>query len=233
MSTLFNIGNKILASSNQVIDNIEYAPIDGNEFEWNGFTYKVVVRDYDGTKLAWLDRNLGATQVATSSTDADSYGDLYQWGRLTDGHQLRNSNTTSTLSTGNAPGHGDFITNNISPNDWRSPGNNNLWQPTDYINNPAPPGWRLPTSAEWTTEFGTWSSENSTGAYGSPLKLPVAGTRDRSDGSLDNVGSNGTYWSSTVDDTLASILLFNSGDAYMISGGRAFGCSVRCVRDVT
>ncbi|SMN17648.1 hypothetical protein CRYPA_1272 [uncultured Candidatus Thioglobus sp.] len=28
----------------------------------------------------WLDRNLGATQVAASSTDSAAYGDLYQWG---------------------------------------------------------------------------------------------------------------------------------------------------------
>ena len=46
-----------------------------------------------------IDRNLGASQVATSSTDADAYGDLYQWGRGTDGHQIRTSGTTSTLSS--------------------------------------------------------------------------------------------------------------------------------------
>ena len=45
----------------------------------------------------WMDRNLGASQVATSSTDTNSYGDLYQWGRGADGHQLRISNTTSTF----------------------------------------------------------------------------------------------------------------------------------------
>ena len=36
------------------------------------------VEGQDGT--IWMDRNLGAIQVATSSTDADAYGDLYQWG---------------------------------------------------------------------------------------------------------------------------------------------------------
>jgi hypothetical protein len=34
------------------------------------------------TGKIWMDRNLGATQVATSSTDANSFGDLYQWGPL-------------------------------------------------------------------------------------------------------------------------------------------------------
>jgi len=36
------------------------------------------------TGRVWMDRNLGASQVATSSTDPLSLGDLYQWGRGTD-----------------------------------------------------------------------------------------------------------------------------------------------------
>ena len=51
------------------------------------------------TGKTWLDRNLGATQVATSSTDAASYGDLYQWGRAADGHQVRTSATQNTQAT--------------------------------------------------------------------------------------------------------------------------------------
>jgi hypothetical protein len=61
------------------------------------------------TGRTWMDRNLGASQVATSSTDANSYGDLYQWGRRADGHQCRTSPTTSTLSSTDQPGHGKFI----------------------------------------------------------------------------------------------------------------------------
>jgi len=64
------------------------------------------------TGKIWMDRNLGATQVATSSTDAASYGDLYQWGRRSDGHQCRTSATTATLSSTDTPAHGNFITIN-------------------------------------------------------------------------------------------------------------------------
>jgi len=60
--------------------------------------------------LHWMDRNLGATQVPTASDDELGYGDLFQWGRLDDGHQVRTSNTTTTLSTSDVPGHDDFIT---------------------------------------------------------------------------------------------------------------------------
>ncbi|MCD4736862.1 MAG: hypothetical protein K8R53_12530, partial [Bacteroidales bacterium] len=44
-----------------------------------GSNYGTVVNDVTGK--VWLDRNLGASQVATSSTDTNAYGDLYQWGR--------------------------------------------------------------------------------------------------------------------------------------------------------
>jgi serine/threonine protein kinase len=61
------------------------------------------------TGRVWMDRNLGASRAATSSTDAQAYGDLYQWGRAADGHQKRTSATTTTLSSGDQPGHGSFI----------------------------------------------------------------------------------------------------------------------------
>ena len=162
----------------------------------------------------WMDRNLGASQVATSSTDTDSYGDLYQWGRAADGHESRTSGTTSTLATSDTPGHDDFITNSISPNDWRSPQNDNLWQGESGTNNPCPSGYRLPTEAEWEAERSSWSSNSSAGAIASPLKLPVAGGRFYSNGSLGLVGSSGYYWSSTVSgpspDTCSSTLALPS-----------------------
>lgn len=45
------------------------------------------------TGHTWMDRNLGASRAATSSTDTEAYGDLYQWGRAADGHQKRTSGT--------------------------------------------------------------------------------------------------------------------------------------------
>lgn len=49
------------------------------------------------TGKIWMDRNLDATQEATSSRDVASYGYLYQWGRLSDGHQKRSSPTTKNF----------------------------------------------------------------------------------------------------------------------------------------
>ncbi|MFW5805829.1 MAG: hypothetical protein ACOCVX_04800, partial [Bacteroidales bacterium] len=182
------------------------------------------------TGKIWMDRNLGASQEATSSTDAASYGDLYQWGRGTDGHQIRTSGTTATLSSSDTPGHGNFILAQGSPYDWRSPQNDNLWQGVSGTNNPCPSGYRLPTDAELEAERLSWSSNNSAGAFGSPLKLPVAGNRNGGDGSLDNVGSFGYYWSSTVDGTYSRFLIFSS-NAGMYSDCRVYGLSVRCIKD--
>jgi hypothetical protein len=183
------------------------------------------------TGKIWMDRNLGATRVATSSTDANSYGHLYQWGRGSDGHQVRTSGTTTALSSSNTPGHGNFILAPNSPYDWRSPQNDNLWQGLSGTNNPCPSGYRLPTEAEWNAERLSWSSNNSAGAFASPLKLPVAGGRLGSNGSLGSVGSYGYYWSSTVDGSGSRGLYFGSTGAGMYYGSRAGGDSVRCLKD--
>ncbi|MDD4385779.1 MAG: FISUMP domain-containing protein [Bacteroidales bacterium] len=179
----------------------------------------------------WMDRNLGASQVATSSTDTAAYGDLYQWGRGTDGHEKRNSGTTSSLSTTDNPGHDDFILAPNSPYDWRSPQNDNLWQGVSGINNPCPSGYRLPTRTEWETERESWSSNNAAGAFASVLKLPMAGYRYGSNGSLLNMGSFGYYWSSTINVTYSIQLYFYSFIAYISNGGRVDGVSVRCIKD--
>jgi len=194
------------------------------EFTFNGVTYKPVA----SSGKCWLDRNLGATQVATSSADAASYGDLYQWGRLADGHQIRTSETTTTLSATDTPENGNFI---IESSDWRSPQNDNLWQGVNGINNPCPSGYRIPTEAEWQAEDNAFSPNNAAGAFASPLKLPVAGNRGSSVGSLGNVGGGGRYWSSTISGTVASYLFFNDSNARIFTVNRAYGLSVRCLKD--
>ena len=208
-----------------------FAPVHGNTFVWQGFTYKVVVQDYgaDG-KLAWLDRNLGASRAANASDDSDAYGDLYQWGRLTDGHEKRDSLTTSTLSSTDDPNNGGkFILSPNSPRDWRDPQNANLWQGVDGINNPAPPGWRIPTGGELGTERASWATQNASGAFSSPLKLPMAGNRSNSNGSL--ISDVGHYWASTISGSFSQYLSF-SDTASLVGWNRANGRSVRCVRTI-
>jgi uncharacterized protein (TIGR02145 family) len=183
------------------------------------------------TGKTWMDRNLGATQVATSSTDAVSYGDLYQWGRRADGHQCRTSPTTATLSSIDQPAHGNFITINSGNYDWRSPQNVNLWQGVNGLNNPCPSGYRIPTETEMNAERLSWSQNNSAGAFASPLKWTLAGYRFYDNGSLLDVGSSGSYWSSTVSGTTSRRLYFYSSNANMNAFYRANGFTVRCLKD--
>jgi uncharacterized protein (TIGR02145 family) len=184
------------------------------------------------TGKTWMDRNLGASRVATSSTDAQAYGDLYQWGRAADGHQIRTSGTTSTLSSTDVPGHANFI---LASSDWRSPQNSNLWQGETGTNNPCPSGFRIPTEAELTAEINTWTELSGVGAFGSLLKLPLAGLRINNTGSIDSVDSWGDYWSSdTPMSGNARTLYFR---AWYTNGllwnnfARARGQSVRCIKD--
>jgi len=198
------------------------------------------------TGECWLDRNLGASQMATAYDDYLAYGDLFQWGRLDDGHQTivwasstsydgtEQTRETSTNSPGDVPGHDDFILESVYPYDWRAPQNDNLWQGVDGINNPCPIGWRLPTYAEWEAERVSWTDGNDrVGAFGSPLKLTVAGYRYDIDGAVNGAGSPGHYWSSTTSSEKARYLYFVGvgGNAYVGSYNRARGLSVRCLYD--
>jgi uncharacterized protein (TIGR02145 family) len=183
------------------------------------------------TGKIWMNRNLGASQVASSSTDQNAYGDLYQWGRKTDGHQCRTSPTTATLSSVDQPAHGNFILAPNAPYDWRSPQNVTLWQGVNGVNNPCPSGYRIPTETELDNERLSWSSNNSVGAYASPLKWTLAGHRNYSNGSLLGVGTYGYYWSSPVNGTYSRALYFDSGSAYMYDSYRANGLPVRCVKN--
>jgi uncharacterized protein (TIGR02145 family) len=190
----------------------------------------------------WLNNNLGANYAnttngafnpaaqASSSTDQNAYGSLFQWGRGADGHEFRNSgNTPGPIAT---PWTSiNFITNGTAPVDWRTPQDDNLWQGVSGTNNPCPIGYRLPTQTELDNQRLSWSSNNPAGAIASPLKLPMAGYRRNSNGSLVTVGTFGGYWSSAVSSANARSLNFGSGDAFMFTGYRAFGFSVRCLKD--
>jgi uncharacterized protein (TIGR02145 family) len=199
------------------------------------------------TGRVWMDRNLGASQVAISSTDVNSYGFLYQWGRRSDGHQCRTSLSTDIISSIDQPQNGLFIMCNgvNNTNDWRNPQNSNLWQGVGGINNPCPTGYRLPTGPEFNAEISTWSILNSNGAYQSILKLPLGGMRGYVDGSGDpilNAGTQGYYWTSTTFNDVLNFneisdhvrftttqVTLNSGTAS--SGNRARGMSIRCIKN--
>lgn len=199
----------------------------------------------------WLNNNLGAhyaninhasfnpVQQASGATDHLAYGSLFQWGRKPDGHELITwtngstgtavNGTTSTNS--DAPADALFILEPNSPYDWRSSQSNTLWATEASANNPCPVGFRVPTLTEQDTLVTAASITNAASAASSTLKFTVPGYRNYSIGTLDIVGSNGYYWSSTVSGTVATDRLFYSGGTSTDYNVRAFGFTVRCLKD--
>lgn len=194
------------------------------------------VQSYGGQ--IWMDRNLGATQVATSMTDTAAYGDLYQWGRCTDGHEKRTSPTTAIPAYDEIPGHGNFIITSSDPFDWYIPGSELFWQGLAGTNNPCPDGLRLPTTNEWYTEMDNWSGTNALeAAYSSNLKI-VNGGRRFTDGNIviDPLGV--AYWTSDRNGITrkAVTIIINTGVPGQGGYGvyeypRGIGYAVRCIKD--
>ena len=199
----------------------------------NGITYGLI-RTSDNK--CWLDRNLGATRVATYSTDSQAYGWYFQWGRNLDGHQIYPSLTTTTLSATANPGHGNFILNTASPSNWRTVNDTSLWQSATQVNNPCPGGFHVPTYLEWNAVIASTAENitNYTSAFNSALKLPIPGYRFPNDGvgNLGSAGSSGWYWTSSYSGINTSrYLILGSGANTVNTTSRAVGLSVRCIRD--
>ena len=231
-SFALNIGGLACTLNITVTNNLVSQYPAGSVFCASGPTAIVDVTN-PVTGKTWMDRDLGASQAAISSTDPYAIGDFYQWGRGNDGHQCWNSSTTSTLSSVDMPSHGSFILVplTVNNNNWRSPQNINLWQGVNGVNNPCPIGYRIPTKMELEAERATWNQNNSAGAFASPLKFNLGGRRDSSNGSIYMVGNNGFIWSSTIFANGSSHTNLHPSGANIVNSGRALGIAVRCIKD--
>jgi uncharacterized protein (TIGR02145 family) len=190
---------------------------DSIRFTYNGqsVTYGIIISPTTGKK--WLDRNIGAKQVATAINDYLAYGDFFQWGRPADGHQLINwtssttgtpvNGTTTVLATTDIPGHSNVIMPDISSTsyDWRSDNNSNRWATTPQ--GPCPAGWHVPSRAEWQAEAGLADGGTAGGFIDlsqafNKLKIVSAGSRGLTGPNtveFNSVGVLAWNWSSTVE----------------------------------
>lgn len=211
------------------------------------FTYDGVskthttVRGADGN--IWLQQNLGSTQVASTMTDANSYGDVYQWGRWNDGHEKRTSTTTTVPTTNNPSGltttSNSFIIG--SSTDWWDGGSlTDTWSAVSSANTSATEGcdpckaigtgWVMPTETDWTGIKTAESISNPATAFASNLKLPASGYRSSSTGNYTFVDQRGYYWSSTTSTLGAKYFYVGSTIANPSAGAmRGQGHAVRCI----
>lgn len=188
----------------------------------------------------WLNNNLGSYysniindywkknpfQQAKSITDKDAYGNLFQWGRKSDGHEIRGKfeyNGFTDLKSDN-PKHKLHIVSSNYPYDWREKEDNSLWQENKENNNVCPIGWRVPTKKEFLDEFINSSVENN------HLKLTLAGYRLNIDNSIFSENLYGNYWTSDIENSYANFLLINHQNIETGLIYKSAGFSVRCIK---
>ena len=182
--------------------------------------------------LLWATCNVGAD-------NPEEYGDYFAWGETTpkdyydwSTYQYCNGDYYLLTKYCNDPDYGyNGFSDNLTtllPGDDAATAN---WGS----------GWRMPTPAEWdelldnTTK--TWTTLNGvngrlfSASNGNSLFLPAAGYRYDSD--LNDAGSYGYYWSSSLGTDYPSgawFIFFGSGGGYMYFFSRYCGLSVRPVR---
>jgi uncharacterized protein (TIGR02145 family) len=222
-------------------------------------TYAVITSSVTGRK--WMDRNLGAQKAAANVRDYEAYGDLFQHGRLADGHQLITwtsnvtegslsapvNGTIETQSTTDLPGHSSFIAPG-SLVDWRNPKNPTLWQAPNYVNNPCPSGWHIPTKEEWAAENleMDFAEGADIGLLTNRLKLTSSGARRYNNGSFSSVGYDIYYWTSSRSTSGTYSYFYsasldpadgpNKGKIIIVpwfssNDGPATGLSCRCIKN--
>ncbi len=209
----------------QITITITDVSSDNTTFSFNGVTYSSVT---SATGRTWLDRNLGASQVATAIDDADGFGDLYQWGRPADGHQLRNAATSATLADSITPNSASFITGS---EDWTtidSAGTLRVAAWSSFNGSGiCPIGYRVPTEDELLTERDSWLSQDGAGAFASSFNLPRAGFR--SSASATTTVSSVLWSTTTSSDNKSKYLTMSEDDASSLKGKRESAYSVRCI----
>ena len=170
--------------------------------------------------LLWATCNVGAD-------NPEDYGDYFAWGE------------TTTKDTYNWSTYQYYDGSNLTKYTG-SDGLTTLLPEDDAATANWGVDWRMPTKEEWQELYQntthTWTTQNGvygrlfTASNGNSLFLPAAGYRYGS--SLNNAGSYGYYWSSSLytgSPDYACYLYFSSGNCYLYSGYRGYGQSVRPV----
>ncbi len=232
------------------------AKVYDKEFASDVITFKTLASQFDvidlGLSVCWASCNLGATSP-------EEYGGYYQWAGTQDV-----TDKSIYLDWGNCPYHTDFDcysswTKYIpedAPSFWSgagSPDDKTILDPDDDVAQVKLGGkWRMPTAAEWDELMDavncdwTWTTLNGvsgvkvtsrkSGYTDKWIFLPAAG--DRVKGVLEDAGSYGSYWSSSLSSGLPSsayyfYFYYMDGDSSSGLGmdrcGRFFGYSVRPV----
>ena len=181
-----------------------------------------------GLSVKWATCNVGATKP-------EEYGDYFAWGET----EPKDYYDWSTYKWCN--GSYDTQTKYCTNSSYGTVDNKTVLDKEDDAAAVNWGGnWRMPTDAEMTELRNnctwTWTTQNGvkgyqvTGPNGNSIFLPAAGCRRGS--SLDDAGSYGVFWSSSLlsgNPHIACALYFNSDSVNWYRNGRRYGPSVRPV----
>jgi uncharacterized protein (TIGR02145 family) len=200
-----------------------------------------------GVWKEFMCHNLGANQSADPFTpSADINGDYYQWGYKYPSATRDNILGTPTTADGSAY-TGTWNNSSATPGyygDNTNGTNVTVISPTD----PCPSGYRVPSYNEWLGvtnkitanlnpqsskgPWGTAGPANWSGAmFGNALYLPAAGRRNNSTGSLNFRGAYGYYWSTRINSSTNTYIMYFDNGAAMNFLYRAYGITVRCIAE--
>ena len=164
----------------------------------------------------WITQNLGASQQAAAVNDASEASAGWHW-QFNLRHGYKHNGTTLTPS---------WTISGINENsDWQASNDPCTLELGTY--------WRIPSYSEWYNVDNTGGWSDWSGPWNSGLKLHAAGYLYMTDGSLNDRGVRGYYWSTTQISTSSSygFRFFDAGSG-MGSYGKAYGFTVRCVREL-
>jgi uncharacterized protein (TIGR02145 family) len=213
------------------VEDVSQNPTSGfgpNITDVDGNSYKTV---YIGTQQ-WMGENL-KTSKYIDGTPIQNVKDNLEWSKLTTGAWCYYDNDEKFNNK-----YGKLY-------NWYA-----VSKTTNGNKKVCPNGWHVPTDAEWTIltdylggksvaggkmkEVGTtsWVSPNENATNTSLFTGLPGGSRGG--GSYDNVGSYGSWWSSTersTDYAWCRALSAIKDDAYISEDNKRSGLSVRCLRD--
>jgi len=196
----------------------------------NGFDYVSVKSPYTGK--IWLDRNLGASHVCGDINDEECYGDYYQWGRESDGHEKKDSPSSDSQASSLLGNSNAFFLGRYSEaSDWIVNSDARLrlafWREKDG-SSICPVGYSVPTIDELKNEF--IELTNGTLITSHFLKIPLAGSRSHLGISTDYVK---LYSMTVINSQQAWYLNINVNTNEYSSLGATFvsGIPVRCIKN--
>lgn len=182
-----------------------------------------------GLSVKWASYNVGATKP-------EEYGNYYAWGETT----TKSNYEWSTYKWFN--GSETTVTKYNTSSSYGTVDNRTQLEMQDDAARANWGGkWRMPTRAEfaelihnctwtWTTQDGKNGYKVTSKNNENSIFLPAAGARDGT--SVENLGSSGYYWSSSLDNTDSRdsrCFYFKSSVGGTSRIGRLFGLSVRPV----